>query len=438
MMSVHECILLVGDTKRHMQSALSKAMHGTPVVTVNNHFEAVAELVANSYTALIAPIEPVERRAEAAFGVTRELIGEGRVIAYCDAGAEPLARQLAERTVDDYVISPPSPHELKRIFEAPVQREIAVAPTHDDESHETPATSLDASIAHLQQIEQTLNKLTGDPAMSVADMALHLGHLLPPDVRLWVVDPSQETTPAVPEPSAVQLINEKAELRLAAPQHDQASAEQLLARVGGIMQIALGINERFSRMQRLAITDDLTGVHNSRYFRHFLDKIIEKARTRRFTVTLLLFDIDDFKSYNDRYGHAVGDDILKQTAAVMRRCCREHDVVARIGGDEFAVIFWEKEPPRQPRNPTSALPSRSPQTPMQVLERFRRQIASKDFSGLGPAGKGTLTISGALAVYPYDANSADQLIKVADEALMFEAKKGGKNRVALVGKPEAR
>ena len=111
------------------------------------------------------------------------------------------------------------------------------------------------------------------------------------------------------------------------------------------MMAAALFQERLA--QRLAITDDLTGIYNGRYFRHFLARIIEKARTLRFPVTLLLFDIDNFKSYNDRYGHGVGDEILRQTAALMRRCCRPHDLVARISGDEFAVVFWEKEGPRQ-------------------------------------------------------------------------------------------
>ncbi len=96
----------------------------------------------------------------------------------------------------------------------------------------------------------------------------------------------------------------------------------------------------------LAITDELTGLYNGRYFRHFLSRIIERGRAMRFPVTLLLFDIDDFKKYNDKFGHGVGDEILSQTATLMRRCCRDHDLVARIGGDEFAVVFWEKEGPR--------------------------------------------------------------------------------------------
>jgi two-component system, cell cycle response regulator len=126
---------------------------------------------------------------------------------------------------------------------------------------------------------------------------------------------------------------------------------------------------------------------------------------------------------------------LKQTATLIRRCCREHDLVARLGGDEFAVVFWEKEGPRQPRDPQQApaAPHRPPQAPTLVLERFRRLLETSEFSGLGPTGKGTLTISGGVAVFPYHANTMEELIDLADRRLMFGAKQAGKNSIFLVG-----
>src|SRR6185436_553464 len=105
------------------------------------------------------------------------------------------------------------------------------------------------------------------------------------------------------------------------------------------------------KLQKLAITDDLTVLDNARYFRHLLAAMRGKAGDVGCPVTLLLFDIDGFKSYNDTFGHKMGDEILRQTAELMKRCVRDHDLVARLGGDEFAVVFWEKEGPRQPRDP---------------------------------------------------------------------------------------
>jgi GGDEF domain-containing protein len=219
---------------------------------------------------------------------------------------------------------------------------------------------------------------------------------------------------------------------LAADQ-DASVAAAFLRLVARRLAAAHMLQQRHCGLQRLAITDDLTGLANGRYFRHFLARVIDKARGLRFPVTLFLFDIDNFKSYNDQYGHGVGDGILKQTAALMRRCVRDHDLVARISGDEFAVVFWEKEGPRQPRDPRLAASGRTPQKPQEMLDRFRRLLSTQDFPALGSGGKGSLTISGALAVFPYDAQDASALIQAADKQLMFGAKRSGRNSIHLVG-----
>jgi diguanylate cyclase (GGDEF)-like protein len=138
-----------------------------------------------------------------------------------------------------------------------------------------------------------------------------------------------------------------------------------------------------------------------------------------------LYDIDDFKRYNDRFGHAAGDEILRETAAMMKQITRRHDVVARIGGDEFAVLFWDTGPTRQPN-------SQPLQTAYQLADRFRRAVSSHAFQALGPKASGTLTISGGLATFPWDGWTIDQLLRRADEALL-SAKANGKNNIHLVG-----
>jgi two-component system cell cycle response regulator len=214
---------------------------------------------------------------------------------------------------------------------------------------------------------------------------------------------------------------------------DAHSSRHFLAQIAKLISKVAGLQDRHNRLQKLAITDQLTGVYNRRYFEHFLTRILEKARVLRFPVTLLFFDIDNFKRYNDTYGHGVGDQILKETASLMRKTCREHDLVARIGGDEFAVVFWEKEGPRLPKDAKPVMPSKPPQSPRLVFERFRRQMASQDFPGLGSSGKGVLTISGGLASFPWDGRDVAELIEAADQALVKGAKQGGKDRIFLVG-----
>jgi diguanylate cyclase (GGDEF)-like protein len=222
-------------------------------------------------------------------------------------------------------------------------------------------------------------------------------------------------------------------LLLAAPAAQESSAYALLAEIGPILAKAAAVQRRQARLQKLAFADDLTGLFNCRYFKHFLARILGEARKNRFPVTLFLFDIDNFKSYNDRFGHGVGDAILKQAADLMRRCVRDHDLVARIGGDEFAVVFWEKEGPRMARDANLGVASKPPSEPQQILARFRRLLESQNYPLLGSSGRGNLTISGGLAVYPYDAPDLQSLIDAADKALMFGAKRSGRNSIALVG-----
>ena len=194
---------------------------------------------------------------------------------------------------------------------------------------------------------------------------------------------------------------------------------------------------RMRLLENLATTDELTGLKNRRYLWEFSRQIIKLAKAEGGRVTLLVFDIDDFKHYNDRYGHTVGDDILKQAAVLMQRSCREHDVVGRIGGDEFAVVFWDgphKEGADESGERRSAQ-AEHPREAIFIAKRFQKELEGAELNLLGPKGKGVLTISGGLASFPRDGETVEELFRQADEALL-EAKRSGKNRIYLVGSPE--
>jgi len=191
---------------------------------------------------------------------------------------------------------------------------------------------------------------------------------------------------------------------------------------------------KIKQLEKLATEDDLTSLKNRRYIWEFSRQIIERARKRNERVTLLLFDIDNFKHYNDVYGHSAGDEILKQAAVLMRRCCRGHDVVGRIGGDEFAVIFWDDPHRKTLKEETerrSAL-AEHPKEAIFIAKRFRKELEKAEFHLLGPKGRGVLTISGGLACFPRDGSTIQELFSQADSALL-EAKRSGKNRIYLVG-----
>ena len=195
--------------------------------------------------------------------------------------------------------------------------------------------------------------------------------------------------------------------------------------------------ERVKQLEKLATEDELTGLKNRRYIWEFSRQIIERARSENGRVTLLIFDIDNFKHYNDVYGHSAGDEVLKQAAVLMRRCCRGHDVVGRIGGDEFAVVFWD-DPQRGPLKEEAERRSAMADHPGEAIfiaKRFRKGLGKAELHLLGPEGKGVLTISGSLASFPRDGATIGELFEQADKALL-EAKRSGKNKIYLVGSPQ--
>jgi PleD family two-component response regulator len=444
-----ERVLVIADPQREIHSALVVALPSASVTAVNDYFDAIAELSNNSqYTAVFASAEPVERRPEAAVRTLRELCGERRLILFGQPSLEPLSRKMLDFGADDYIVTPANPGEIQQMFGAPVLR---VAPETkpmeiDGDSADvkvTPAPTSGDVLHGLPLADIVLEALVQHPADAPAAAVRRVAELIAPTLQLTFQLPGK-TPPGVGDGTvllshAVRAgSDEVGQLHLVAPQdEDPHAARHFLSQVSNLIGKVATLQDRHNRLQKLAITDQLTGVYNRRYFEHFLARIIERARVMRFPVTLLLFDIDNFKKYNDIYGHGLGDQILKETAALMRRCCREHDCVARIGGDEFAVVFWEKEGPRQPKEANKpAIPAKPPQTPQQIFDRFKRLMASQEFQELGPSGKGTLTISGGLASFPWDGRDVAELITSADKALMMGAKQGGKDRLYLVGEGE--
>ncbi len=185
----------------------------------------------------------------------------------------------------------------------------------------------------------------------------------------------------------------------------------------------LRLVEQQAELRRAALTDPLTGAWNRRYFDRFLPAAIERARRARDSLTLLVFDIDDFKRFNTEHGHSAGDEILIETVRLLRSVIRPSDRVCRIGGDEFCVIFHEPEGPRVPG-------SKPPESVYQISRRFQEKICKHEFPKLGSEAPATLSISGGLATYPWDGRSAEELLEHADR-LALQSKAQGKNAILL-------
>jgi diguanylate cyclase (GGDEF)-like protein len=174
--------------------------------------------------------------------------------------------------------------------------------------------------------------------------------------------------------------------------------------------------------QNQASHDELTGLYNRRHLHKALAWVIPRAREQRFPVSLLFLDIDHFKTFNDTWGHALGDRVLRMLGDLMRSLFRTYDVVCRYGGEEFAVLLCDHRTTEPSRHPTQVL---------QFAERLRREAEMLTLTSPDGQILSHITISGGIATYPWDAASAEELIQKADEAL-YRAKRSGRNRIFLV------
>lgn len=227
---------------------------------------------------------------------------------------------------------------------------------------------------------------------------------------------------------------------------DSAQAEDDLSAWAAWLARWLALEAHLDRLTKLAYRDELTGVWNRRYFQRFLEQTLAEATHQRKQVTVMVFDIDDFKLYNDEYGHGAGDDILRETARLMQSVVRPHDVVARIGGDEFAVIFWDPDGGKVEGSgmpPVSASASGSasgggvrhpgsthPSDVVAAAQRFQRAICAYKFPRLIDEVSKTVTISGGLATFPWDGRTPADLLELADQ-MALRSKQQGKNAITF-------
>ena len=179
--------------------------------------------------------------------------------------------------------------------------------------------------------------------------------------------------------------------------------------------IALENAMRVQRAEALSVTDDLTQLYNSRYLSQVLRRETKRASRSGRPLSLLFVDLDGFKGINDAHGHLYGSRALIEAASVIRQCARETDVVARFGGDEFALI----------------LPDTGSEGATAVGERVRDRI--NEFRFLTGYGFNIhLTVSVGVATLPDVAASAEGLIEAADQA-MYYVKEHGKNGIYVAG-----
>jgi diguanylate cyclase (GGDEF)-like protein len=178
--------------------------------------------------------------------------------------------------------------------------------------------------------------------------------------------------------------------------------------------IAIENARLYNETRTLSLTDSLTRVANRRHFDLMLENEIRRGRGYSRPVSLAMIDIDDFKGFNDRFGHPAGDKMLIAVARKLKDTVRDTDFVARYGGEEFTIIFPE----------TNNVPA------LKVCERVRIAVEQNAIEVKG-AKNAAITVSIGIATYPHAAKDSLELIQKSDKAL-YRAKKLGKNRVEMV------
>jgi diguanylate cyclase (GGDEF)-like protein len=176
---------------------------------------------------------------------------------------------------------------------------------------------------------------------------------------------------------------------------------------------------RGARAEALSVTDDLTQLYNSRYLNDALRKETKRAMRGGWPLSLLFIDLDGFKQINDIHGHLLGSRALIEAAQIIRSCARETDVVARFGGDEFAMLL-----PETGLDGAHAVARR-------VRDRLQRHLFLADH---GPGNR--ISASIGLATLPDVADTADGLLQAADAA-MYRIKVSGKNGIHVAGQEDA-
>ena len=177
----------------------------------------------------------------------------------------------------------------------------------------------------------------------------------------------------------------------------------------------LKIKELREKMKTLSTTDELTGLHNRKYLLERMEQEISRAKRYATPLSLLLFDLDFFKSVNDIYGYEWGDVLLKSIADKLRQVIRKEDILTRYGDEEYVVV----------------LPNTPEDNAFLFAERFRKEVERMEFIPAGEEERHPITISGGIATFPCIPDTeedANTIIRYAEHAL-YNAKKRGKNKI---------
>jgi len=186
----------------------------------------------------------------------------------------------------------------------------------------------------------------------------------------------------------------------------------LLATLATQISVAVENARLYQETEQLAVTDGLTGVNNHRYFQSFFERELNRAKRYKHPLALIMLDIDHFKKFNDKFGHPVGDLVLKTVTEILKQQAREVDLVARYGGEEFMLV----------------LPETGKKEAVLLAERIRLAVKKHCLSDSQGKPLPGITVSLGVSSYPENGSEKEQLIDYADKCL-YKAKAGGRDLV---------
>jgi diguanylate cyclase (GGDEF)-like protein len=238
-------------------------------------------------------------------------------------------------------------------------------------------------------------------------------HGLHPQANAALEDVKAQSALVVPLVAGNRVLGSM-QLFSSSPQGFQPEDAQLMWILALVAENLLSREHANEGLLSFAFTDYLTGLKTRGYFEQQLDLELKRCERKRADLSLLMLDIDYFKPLNDRYGHHVGDQVLRDVAALLTKDMREMDTVARYGGEEFVIV----------------LPEANAFSASRVAQRIRGSIdQAKFFAGSADVVE-HLTISIGIAVCPQDSRFKRELIECADAAL-YDAKSRGRNQVTM-------
>jgi diguanylate cyclase (GGDEF)-like protein len=412
-------VLAVG--RKPFQAAVAALLTGADVDGVDDPMSAIWQAGQAYYDAVVVSLSAGRDAAPAVRGL-RKVYPHARLILAATPVHEPRARTALRDGADDYILEPLVRDELEQALHRSAAS-IEGAPRGVAAPRSGPSAE---ELAALGEILRTLGDGPEATLKRLADLLRRVFEAQGVSIDVGGLRAvAGESSAAVLEEPVLQGGMPAGAVRLG-PRIGGAYEAMHVARLSEYAPLIEACIAQASAQQRwrtLALTDDVTGLHNRRHFDQMLEHLLAEAARDKLRVTVILFDLDDFKTYNDRFGHAVGDALLREMGVLLRRCSRETDLVARYGGDEFAVVFWEAERPR-------VAGSQHPCDAHVMAERFGPVIGEHRFQCLGADAPGPVTISAGLACFPWDGQTRAELLGAADAALRA-AKRSGKCRILL-------